>query len=1206
MASFNAKMNSNEEMKTLNSGNPAYSYDEVFPALPGGLPGGIKVQNGPNPVNQAVIFNNQHNKMRINSTEVTQVFCVPAEERKYDHSEKFGESESLRTCTQISKETGARIEISTSKDKSLTFLITGKVQSVQEARRKVLINFQTQANISISIPKDHHRWILGQKGQRLKDLEKNTGTKISIPAINDQSDKITVVGTRESIEKAVHEIRVISDEQSKKAFVRVSVPKIYHPFVTGANNEKINQLSHETNTRINIPPPSVDNTEITITGEKEGVLNAKNRIMQIYQDMEKNCKNISVEVPKWQHKYVIGHKGSTMAEILQETGVSVEVPPADVVGDTITLRGPCQVLGDALKYLFAKATSMQCVEIDAPSNIHKLIIGKKAAFIKDLQETYKQCHVEFINGSDKIRVECLPDVINEVKQKLEERVHYYLHEYATVEIDVNPKHFKHIIGKSGGNVNRLKSGNDVSITITDDTKNCIKIEGAKDDVAVVKRELEEQIRKLENEREIEIHIDQKHHRTYSGNRRRELQDLYKVNIIFPNVGDTSDVVKIKGQKEDVDKCKEYILKSVKELDENSYTLKVPIYKQFHRFVIGRAGANIKKIRDDTTTKIDLPSEGDKNDLITITGKKENVEEARDRILKIQKEMELVHGITEEASKPKPEAVATNEKPQPTITIEIKAKPEHHKFLIGKSGLKIKKVRDLTGARITFPNEGDEDKERIIIQGRKDAVERAKEELESMIDQINNTVEEVVHVNPKYHKHFISNRGELIHKISEDCGGVTISFPRLSSAGPNESKVIVKGKPNGVKEAIKRIEQEVQELEEQITIEVYIPNRDHKVLIRSRTPPTISDIERQNNVKISFADRISGDNYQQNGISEINGHAEDKDQAKPCDIVYITGKPENCESAKQSLLDIVPITLELNIPYGYHGSIIGPSGKHIRDIINEHDVQVDVPQIDKKLDLIKIRGRPASVEKAKEAILRRKKKIDDEREEKELRSYVVRLDVDPEYHPQIIGRKGEVIKKIRNDHNVTISLPKKEDPDNIISITGLQQDVEAAKEDILSIVQRLESRYREEINIDRRVHPRMIGAKGRQIRKIMEEFDVEIRFPRNTDADPNTVVIFGDEDKIADCKDHLLTLEEDFLQNVHDDVKAPSTADTIFDGGNTRNNRDEAGFVVKNAPWDQKAPDTSSIAEFPSFGAVDNSKTFAQLGSESKPAWGPRR
>lgn len=45
-----------------------------------------------------------------------------------------------------------------------------------------------------------------------------------------------------------------------------------------------------------------------------------------------------------------------------------------------------------------------------------------------------------------------------------------------------------------------------------------------------------------------------------------------------------------------------------------------------------------QIRDETQTKIDLPAEGEKSDVITITGKKENVEEARDRIQKIQNEL----------------------------------------------------------------------------------------------------------------------------------------------------------------------------------------------------------------------------------------------------------------------------------------------------------------------------------------------------------------------------------------------------------------------------------------------------------------------------------------------------------------------------------------------------------------------------------------
>lgn len=69
---------------------------------------------------------------------------MPYEERKLDNANTFGESESLRTCQTITKETGAHIEISTSKDGSLTFLLTGKHSAVLDARRQILTNFQMQ------------------------------------------------------------------------------------------------------------------------------------------------------------------------------------------------------------------------------------------------------------------------------------------------------------------------------------------------------------------------------------------------------------------------------------------------------------------------------------------------------------------------------------------------------------------------------------------------------------------------------------------------------------------------------------------------------------------------------------------------------------------------------------------------------------------------------------------------------------------------------------------------------------------------------------------------------------------------------------------------------------------------------------------------------------------------------------------------------
>ena len=65
---------------------------------------------------------------------------------------------------------------------------------------------------------------------------------------------------------------------------------------------------------------------------------------------------------------------------------------------------------------------------------------------------------------------------------------------------------------------------------------------------------------------------------------------------------------------------------------------MPIYKEFHKNVIGKGGSNIRKIREETTTRIDLPPEGSDSDMIVITGRKDDVEKARDRILKIQSEL----------------------------------------------------------------------------------------------------------------------------------------------------------------------------------------------------------------------------------------------------------------------------------------------------------------------------------------------------------------------------------------------------------------------------------------------------------------------------------------------------------------------------------------------------------------------------------------
>ena len=82
-------------------------------------------------------------------------------------------------------------------------------------------------------------------GSKLQELERPTATKITIPKAQDSTKgTITVVGARDGIEKAFFDIQKISDEQSKQAFEKLEVPKIYHPFLFGANNANIQVHLH--------------------------------------------------------------------------------------------------------------------------------------------------------------------------------------------------------------------------------------------------------------------------------------------------------------------------------------------------------------------------------------------------------------------------------------------------------------------------------------------------------------------------------------------------------------------------------------------------------------------------------------------------------------------------------------------------------------------------------------------------------------------------------------------------------------------------------------------------------------------------------------------------------------------------------------------------------------------------------------------------
>jgi len=776
-----------EERVSKKGAEPTYA--EAFPPLPATSDGSSEPSAPSSPkAGVGATGGIRWNKMSLKSSTTTQVFSVPLEERRFremSEAQQFGDRgrEQAKICGDIMNSTGVTIEMSLAKDQSLTVVITGKQDAVLRARKMMVEKLQTQTKATMHIPKEHHRFILGAKGRKLLELELQTATKISIPRPNENSDAVVITGTKEGIDKARQELQLISDEQAKLALERLIIPKVYHPFISGPENQIVRELMEQTGARISVPPHSYVKDEIVISGEKEGVQVAKQTIMAIYEEKKRKTTTVSVEVKKSQHRYIIGMKGNGLSEILAETGVSVEVPPIETASETITLRGDPDRLGSALTLVYSKANSIVLQEVAAPTWLHRFVIGRQGANVRRITQDYPRVHIEFTDELDNIRIEGPPDDVEKAKAELEDIIKDLVSRMAFVELDIDPKYHRHIIGRHGANITRIKNEYDVDVRVPSDAENSrvVRVEGVSEGVALAKQELLDMVDKMENEKSRDILIDHRLHRLIIGTQGakiREVRDKFPAVVIsVPDVSQQSDVIRLRGPKADVDRCHTYLQKLAQELEVNNQTAEVNIFKQYYRDVIGRNGANLQKIRDETDTRMELPSESNDAYVVLITGTKDNVEKARQMLeasqtalARIKEETvdiphsqhamllgskgQLIRSIREDcggvlirfpsatsnSSKVLVKGPAEDveramkqllelaaEQKEQHCTLEMKAKPEHHRFLIGRNGVNVREIQKRTGVRVMFPpaDSPAAEQDLVTLIGRQEAIEASK-------------------------------------------------------------------------------------------------------------------------------------------------------------------------------------------------------------------------------------------------------------------------------------------------------------------------------------------------------------------------------------------------------------------------------------------------------------------------------------------------
>ena len=139
---------------------------------------------------------------------------------------------------------------------------------------------------------------------------------------------------------------------------------------------------------------------------------------------------------------------------------------------------------------------------------------------------------------------------------------------------------------------------------------------------------------------------------------------------------------------------------------------------------------------------------------------------------------------------------------------------------------------------------------------------------------------------------------------------------------------MKGAKNCVEAAKARISEIVVDLENQVTLECHIDQEHHRTVMGARGSK-IQKICSDHDVQIKIPDRNNGPTPTENGADN------------PANIIRISGKKEKCEAAAEALRLLVPVNIEVEVPFEFHRYIIGAKGAGVRALMETFDVNIKV-------------------------------------------------------------------------------------------------------------------------------------------------------------------------------------------------------------------------------------------------------------------------
>ncbi|GJJ06343.1 hypothetical protein Clacol_000534 [Clathrus columnatus] len=1154
-----------------------------------------------------------------------------------------------------------KVEASTQRKSGYTtFFIKGESErEVEKAKRQLIANLSPHVLVKFNVPASTIPSIIGSKGATLKQIRDQTGVKVDIPRrdageidatgngyANGASPRpgtptedneeslipITVQGAASSVEEAKAHILAIVTAKTSKTSQRIrDIPAHLVSFVL--SRQSFYKAAATPEEELHLFYKSAER-EISIEGDRNAVNGATERVKLAIEDLTKNLKNASIQLPKRQHHLLMG---DGIQEIFVKSRCTVTLPDINEDGEEVRIWGFPHNLSSGLQAVMERANSQYIHEFPLPGPVNftteLLTYIEQTSYTKVLAPDNQGVTIYLpslttVSKKPNVNVEFVGEkaAVDSSVRKLSELIGRLHSGTKTVEIDWLLH--QTVQGRNSKKLKQLHDAHNVTVYFPQDSAESSSVVLVYDPFSSsassvpdekikhleeVSKELQKMVKESADVKSVNLQVDRKWHDAIIGWNGTTLNDIIgedhglvvrfgaearKLLKLVDSQDD--DIVAIRGVSADVDRASNEILRIVQEAKneeiDNSYvgvhvafclSVEFEIPREFVGKIVGTQGTGVNRyekytpapqlsltslisIREQLSVKLDFQNELDEKEKekdskkkkntnsvpsskskVKIVGKKENVEEAKRRILanverlvdetaevirvprqyhasiigqsgkyvlrleekygvkitfgregqetsetgksreSLKSDEVLIKGGKKGVSGAKAEildaciihAVEFEKESNNTLTFTVPARTISR--ILGKGGASIAVIRDETDAQIDVEKPGDGvDTVTITAKGTKKAISAAKAAILSIVENI--TAETVVNltIENKYHRSLIGAGGQELKDLIIRCGGpadgkaqaTLVHFPRQSE--PSD-EVRLRGEPTLVQKVKTELEKAVEILRDRVISGVIVPSAQHKIMI-GRGGQHLNELQDRHKTQIQFPGSRS---YQQIGDPQ---NAAELEGADPADIVKVLGPKIAVEKTiddikKQIRAPPVDTIKEvISVPLKYQNSIL-QQGNLIRNL-RSYGVHVDYPAVpsnasnpprrpsgvaridDDDSDPKKVQWEVLSnyqdaeegssdwTLRAKDqaALDKAKSLIDAAIERAQKAAYVGFLTVsDRSVFPRIVGSKGSNVSRLRLETGADITVGR---DDNIITIVGPKESLQAAKEAIIEIVE----------------------------------------------------------------------------------------------------------------------------------------------------------